>query len=242
MLAGLPFREIWAVDFEFTAPPGERPDPVCLVAVELRSGRTIKLWRDRFGPMPPYPTDAGALFIAYYASAELGCHKVLGWPMPARILDLFTEFRDRTNGLPTPAGAGLLGALTYFALDGIGATEKKDMRELIMRGGPWSEDERIAILNYCESDVTALLRLLPAMMPSLDLPHALLRGRYMAAAAIMEHNGTPIDVPTLRLLQQNWAGIQDQLIAEIDADYGLYDGRTFKLDRFERYLASMGIP
>ena len=24
------FREIWAVDFEFSAPPGERPSPVCL--------------------------------------------------------------------------------------------------------------------------------------------------------------------------------------------------------------------
>ena len=76
----------------------------------LRAGRTIRLWRDQFGPVPPYPTDSNTLFVAYYASAELGCHRVLGWPMPARILDLFTEFRDRTNGLTTPAGAGLLGA------------------------------------------------------------------------------------------------------------------------------------
>ena len=75
---------------------------------ELRGGRTIRLWRDQFGPTPPYPTGSDTLFVAYYASAELGCHRVLGWPMPARILDLFTEFRDRTNGLPTgrrgPAG------------------------------------------------------------------------------------------------------------------------------------------
>ena len=54
--------------------------------------------------------------------------------MPARILDLFTEFRDRTNGLTTPAGASLLGALTYFGLDAMGATEKEEMRALIMRG------------------------------------------------------------------------------------------------------------
>ena len=43
------FREVWAVDFEFVAPPGERPTPVCLVARELKSGRTIRLWRDQFG-------------------------------------------------------------------------------------------------------------------------------------------------------------------------------------------------
>jgi hypothetical protein len=114
--------------------------------------------------------------------------------MPERILDLFTEFRARTNGLGTPAGAGLLGALAYFGLDAIGATEKEDMRALVLRGGPWTADERAAILDYCQSDVAALERLMPAMLPGIDLPRALLRGRYMAAAATMEHAGTPIDM------------------------------------------------
>ena len=76
----------------------------------------------------------------------------------------------------------------------MGAAEKEDMRALILRGGPWTEDERAAILDYCEGDVEALERLLPAMLPKIDLPRALLRGRYMAAAAAMEHAGTPIDV------------------------------------------------
>src|ERR1035437_4713312 len=35
----LPFREIWVVDFEFGSKPGENPEPVCLVAWELKSGR-----------------------------------------------------------------------------------------------------------------------------------------------------------------------------------------------------------
>ena len=172
------------------------------------------------------------LFVAYYASAELGCYRVLNWPMPERILDLFTEFRARTNGLETPAGNSLLGALSYFGLDGMGAAEKEDMRALIMRGGPWTEDERTAILNYCEADVDALERLLPAMLPQIDLPRALLRGRYMAAAAAMEHAGTPIDVEMLELFRRRWTSIQDRLIAEIDAAYGVFEGRTFKAGRF----------
>ena len=94
--------------------------------------------------------------------------------MPARILDLFTEFRDRTNGLPTPAGASLLGALAYFGLDAMGATEKKEMRALIMRGRALDAEEQIAILDYCQGDVDALARLLPAMLPQIDLPRALL--------------------------------------------------------------------
>jgi DNA polymerase family A len=242
MLSTIPFREIWAVDFEFTAHPGERPNPVCLVAKELRTGRIIRLWHDQFGPTPPYPTDAGSLFVAYYASAELGCHRALNWPMPARILDLFTEFRDRTNGLTTPVGAGLLGALSYFGLDHIGATEKKEMRDLVLLGGPWSEQERTAVLDYCEGDVAALASLLPVMLPRLDLPHALVRGRYMAAAACMEYNGVPVDIPTLDRLRQNWTAIQDQLITDIDADYNVFDGRVFKLDRFEAFLTRAGIP
>src|SRR6516165_5605951 len=152
--------------------------------------------------------------------------------MPERILDLFIEFRACTNGLDTPAGNGLLGALAYFGLDGMGADENQEMRALILRGGPWSEDERTAILNYCEGDVEALDRLLPAMLPKLDLPRALVRGRYMAAAAAMEHVGTPIDVPTLGLFRRHWTDIQDQLIAEIDASYGVFEGRTLTRDRY----------
>src|SRR4029077_15397599 len=161
------------------------------------------------------------------ASAELGCYRALGWPTPPCILDLFTEFRNLTNGRQLPSGAGLIGALTYFGIDNIGATEKEEMRALIMGGGPWFEAERTAILDYCEGDVLALKRLLPVMLPHIDMPRALLRGRYMAAAAAMESTGVPIDAPTLQSLRDRWTDIQDDLIATVDADYGVYDGRPF---------------
>jgi DNA polymerase-1 len=162
--------------------------------------------------------------------------------MPERILDLFTEFRALSNGLPTVAGSSLLGALTHFGLDNIGATEKEDMRELVLGGGPWSEQAQADILDYCESDVDALKRLLPAMLPTVDLPRALLRGRYMAAVAQMEHNGIPIDTMMLDRLRCNWSSIQDQLIAAIDRNYGVFEGRTFKADRFAAWLARNHIP
>jgi DNA polymerase I len=245
------YPAIVVADFEFefgghtsfgdASRSGERPRPVCMVARELRSRQTWRLWRDEFGPLPPFPIGPDALFVAFYASAELGCFRALGWPKPASILDLFVEFRDRTNGLSTPAGAGLVGALTYFGLDTIGSQEKDELRALVLRGGPWSEQERTAILDYCATDIVALERLLPAMLPRIDLPRALLRGRYMAAAAAMEHNGVPIDLATLSLLQEHWTGIQDDLIRAID-DNGIYDGRTFKIDRWAYFLAAQGIP
>src|SRR5437762_295766 len=132
------YREIWLVDFEFSQPPGERPTPVCLVAREFRSGRTLRLWQDelRDRRMPPYPISPEALFVAYFASAELCCHLALGWPLPARVLDLYVEFRNRANGLSPPNGFGLLGALTYHGLDAMDSAQKKAMQELASRGGP----------------------------------------------------------------------------------------------------------
>jgi hypothetical protein len=236
------YRDVVVLDFEFGIASGERPAPLCLVAWELRSGRRFQLWQDQFGPAPPFATGQDVLVVAYYASAELGCYRVLGWPAPERILDLYTEFRDRTNGLPTPTGSGLLGALTYFALDGIGVTEKKDLQHAI-GNGTWRERyTRAEILDYCAGDVAALVRLLRAMLPQIDLPRALLRGRYMAAAAAMEHAGTPIDTTTLALLREHWTPIQDQLIVKIDAEYGVYEGRTFKAERFAAWLAANRIP
>jgi DNA polymerase I len=237
VLDALPFGQIWSADFEFDAKPGENPEPVCLVAWELRSGRKVRLWRDEFGDAPPYPNGPDVLFVAYYASAEIGCHFALGWPAPERVLDLFTEFRNHTNGIPTIGGAGLLGALAHYGLDSIDTGEKDEMRDLILRGGPWTGDERNAILAYCESDVAGLARLLPAMLTQIDIPRALLRGRYMVAAAQIEHNGVPIDTETLGYLNRYWSDIQDQLIADIDTNYGVYQGRTFKADSFAAWLA-----
>ena len=58
----------------------------------------------------------------------------------------------------------------------------------------------------------------------------------------MESNGIPIDMPALESLRAHWTDIQDRLIADIDADYGVYDGRTFKEDRFEQFLIRYNIP
>src|SRR6516225_7149212 len=127
-------HEIVLVDFEFEIGQGERPVPVCLVAHELRSGRRVRLFQDQLGSAPPYAAGPDVLFVAYYASAELGCYRVLGWPMPDRILDLFCEFRCRTNGLATPAGASLVGALAYFGIDHLAATKKHALQQAIGTG------------------------------------------------------------------------------------------------------------
>jgi hypothetical protein len=164
MLEALPFRTIVAVDFEFEfgGHVGNRPNPVCMVARELRTGQTWRLWRNEFSALPPFPTGPDVLFVAFYASAELGCFRALNWKMPERVLDLFCEFRNLTNGIREPGEPNsLIGALDYFGLDLIGSHHKKNMVDRILAGQPYSKSERAEILEYCEGDVLALGRLLP---------------------------------------------------------------------------------
>jgi hypothetical protein len=236
------FREIWLCDFEFSVSEGGRPTPVCMVAREYRTGRLLRFWRNELLERPPIDLSPSTLFVAYFASAELGCFLSLNWPTPARIIDLYAEFRCLTSGLTVPCGNSLLGALTFYGLGGLEVVEKESMRALALRGEPYSADEKEALLDYCQSDVDALARLLPAMLPRLDLSRALLRGRYTAAIAKMEWTGIPIDTHSLDTLRSSWTEIQQQLIQRIDAGRGIYDGRTFKTERFASWLVEQSIP
>ena len=237
------FREVWLVDTEFHAPPGEQPKPLCLVAREFRTGRTIRLWHDDLMGLraPPCPTGPSSLFVSYFASAEVGVHLALGWPVPVRILDLFTEFRCLTNGLATPHGRGQPGALAWHGLDPGDTDLKRAMRDLAVRGGPFTPEERAELLSYCESDVDGLSRLLPAMLPRIDLPRALLRGRYMSAVARIERAGVPIDVATHDRLHRNADALRERIVRDRDV-HGVYSGQSFVTARFADYLRRHDLP
>jgi DNA polymerase-1 len=244
MIGQRSFSEVVLADFEFFAPPGERPSPICLVARELVSGRVHRIFQDVLSDMthPPYPVGPDCLFVAYYASAEVGCHLELGWPAPHNIIDLFPEFRNATNGRSVPRGNGILGALVYYGLEVMNVSEKKEMRELAMRGGPYTSEERLGLIAYCEEDVNSLQRLWSVMLPTLDVERALLRGRYMGAAGRIEHEGVPIDMDSLTTLRTLWPDIQGALIEEIDADYGVFCGRSFRAELWEQWVRRRQLP
>jgi hypothetical protein len=211
------------------------------VAWELNSGRKLRLWWDEFGARPPYSIGPESLFVAYLASAELGCHEVLGWPMPTRILDLCVEFRWLSNGVPLATNKSLSGALTNFGHTGIDAAEKKSMQEAIAEHG--RSMNRREVLDYCESDVSALANLFPDMQPYIDFPRAVgIRGRYMAAVARMEIEGVPVDTVLHSRIVNGWSTIKERLIAEVDVEYGVFEGTVFKRDLFRNWTIQKGIP
>ena len=57
----------------------------------------------------------------------------------------------------------------------------------------------------------------------------------------MHATGTPIDTEMQQEIATYWEQIQDALIAQIDASYGVYDGRTFKIKNWAAYLQREGI-
>ena len=99
-----------------------------------------------------------------------------------------------------------------------------------------------AILDYCASDVYALERLLPALLPYIDLPRALLRGRYMGNLAAVENNRRshrcPPDLAREEALGR-YPGRSDQRRSM--PTIGVYDGRSFREERWEAFLEREGI-
>ena len=234
----LPFPEIWLVDTEFYpgaglangGREGDRITPLCLVAHEIRSGRTVRLWQDEFGPFPPYRLDSDALFVAYACAAEFGVHLALGWGEPARALDAYVEFRHCVNNGAVKSEDrekgffSLLGALRYFRVDALDLSNKDEMRDRILQGPPYTGQERDDILHYCEADVRALGRLLPRIIPAIrSLPHAMLRAKFQWPCANQERRGVPVDLPTLTTTRTHWAGMQLDLVRELDRPFGIYE-------------------
>jgi DNA polymerase family A len=234
----LPFREIWCVDAEFYPGAGylnggrngDLITPLCLVALELRSGRLVRLWQNELGPFPPYRLDPDALFVCYGLAAELAVHLACGWGEPARALDALVEFRHYVNSGKVKAEDrdkgfyGLGGALRYFLEDDLDLARKTDMRDRILQGPPFSAEEQRDILAYCEDDVRALARLVPHLIPTIrSLPHALLRAKFQWTMALQERRGIPADLPKLIRLRDRWQDIRLDLVRQLDRPFGCYE-------------------
>ncbi len=136
-----------------------------------------------------------------------------------------------------------MGACQQYGIAAIAESEKESARQKILQGPPYTDEEKTYIMDYCASDVMETVELFKkiAAESSFDIGTALFRGKYMETVAIMEYNGIPIDIETLTGLKENWTLIKEKLVQEIDSSYGVYEGTTFKISKFEQYLSTNGI-
>ena len=244
------FPRIILEDFEFIAAPGERPDVICGVFLDLGTGQITRLWRDRPDQVDPPPYDFGfdTLAVSFVFNAEGDCHLSLNWSLPRNVLDLSPEFKCHVNGKGIPRkNQGLIGALQYFGLSSIAPKHKDAMRDRIMKGRPFTAEEQQQILDYCAEEVKMLLRLLIKLLPYIDLPIALHRGEFVAALARSEHVGVPLDMEIFPQLadKKTWQEIRDSMVPRVDTR-GIYvcdklGAWHWNNARFEEVLTAEGI-
>lgn len=240
----LPDYPIWVVDTEYRPPrypkEGDPVQPIAWCGLELNSGREVQLWlaEGDYPTSPPYGPDA--LVIAFAAAAEASCYASMGWPTPARIIDLMPEANLQTNGPQAPR-MGLLACLRARGLGAMTAATKGDMRDRILKGPPFTTAERDLILQYCLEDVHATARLLEAV--PVDLDRALIRGRFAWHCGQIAHRGIPIDVPMHDAIRRHWPTIRAKLIEKVNPSYGFcYDENgVFRSKKFTAWLEEEGI-
>jgi hypothetical protein len=181
-------------------------------------------------------------------NAEGCCHLSLGQPLPKNVLDLSPEFKCQVNGKGiSRKNQGLIGALQYFGLSTIAPKRKDAMRERIMKGWPFTAEEREQILNYCAEDVEMLRQLLFKLLPHIDLPIALHRGEFVGCLARSEHVGVPIDMEIFPPLadKKTWREMRDSMVPLVDVN-GIYvqdklGGWHWNNARFEELVVAEGI-
>ena len=242
------FSEQTTVDFEYFAPDGRNPEVICMAAHELKSGKKHLCWSNQLYEMEdcPFPSGEDSLVICYSAPAELSSFYSLGWREPVWILDLYPEQRVLENGRlykkhKDHKPFSMVETLKHYGLAHIEASEKQSNQDLAQRGWPFSPAEKKLLMDYVDSDVDALDRLLPVMLPLIEnFREALFRGAFQKAVARSERHGIPLD-PNWKILKGKWPGILKTLIESTDAEYGCYEENpegkmVFKEELFDAYV------
>ena len=219
------FQHIWIVMCpEARAVQGHRPGGLTAWAA-LGSGSSLQCWHAEVRALsrPPYQTGPRTLIVTVEAGSLAGLHLMLGWPLPARAIDLLVEDRVANNGTLLTMGPSLAGALS-----------RQGLSTLALRGRATSPDA-------ITSRLTAIRELFTAMLPSIDIGRAQLRGRYIMAVARMEARGVPVDAMTIERLRSDWPQTRARAAAIVDRGFGVLDGGRLNVNLLRDWTSQRGI-
>jgi DNA polymerase I-like protein with 3'-5' exonuclease and polymerase domains len=216
-------------------------------------GVEYRYWLDGDTPREcPFDFDApGVVMVAWHLWAEASCFDLLGWKLPARMIDLAAEYRLAINdGHKRRMRFRLHDALEYMELaPEINESEKKGMQVRAGAGGPFTTQERARLLEYCASDVRDTERLwhrvwddhVPAKAPEHRWTHAMIRGRYAAIAGRMYLRGVPVDEEAVTTLVEHKDTLKSAVIGIAREEYPrLYEGESLPQANFETLLQQVG--
>jgi hypothetical protein len=249
-LGRLPYRRIICCDTEFRT-MGDPHRGWCLCGLELRTGEEYRLWLDGYIGPPPFLLDETTLFVAFVAGAEVATLLAHGWPMPARVFDLFQELRVVVNDGLAATRFGLETGCAHYSIATLEHTAKKAMQLEAQARTVWPPDKQREMVDYCFSDTEATARLFLCVLADWLNIHvgeeeralyfALRRGRFAAAMAEAELRGIPFDLSEWTALQAGretlFTAMVNDLKPELRAIYrNSRDGPVFTLEAFERVM------
>ena len=230
-----------ALDFEYKAVTGERPVPHCVVWKDFSSGRIGELFLGQGGVAPPCPPElmGNAVLVAHNLSAEAACFDALGWPLPEQGLCTKAEYRHKTNG--TNRKANLMAVCGHLGVPFMESFRKERMRDLAIRGGPFTPDERRRLLDYCREDVLVLEPLLSKLHPLGEGWE--IRGKFMLEEGRIQNRGVPVDAEGLMRWEEDKDRLRSEMAQEVNKRYDapLFEGARFKQKAFEEFLKLQGI-
>jgi hypothetical protein len=148
--------------------------------------------------------------------------------LPQRWFDTFLAWRFLTNR-PNPPDAGLSAALHQLGLAALAPAVKKELQQKIVKldfDEEYPADRRM-IIDYCLSDcdgASALYDSVSGRVESELMAHWV---EYLKAVARMELRG----IPTIRLA----------LIADVNRTWPIYEGESFRRDRFFAWCRHVGV-
>ena len=238
--------EIWSIDTEWGFPEGRIDhesawEPVVLCAVGSRSGHRLSFWgRD---PLAAFFRDhANDLFVAHYAIAEMKYLLRCGVPLPTMWFDTFVGLRYISNR-PQTCEAGLAQALIRLGMPGLLPSDKKDLRQKILhlRFDADKPADRNEITDYCYADCdgcAGLYRHLVSRVAGGVMSHWC---EYLKGVARMELRGIPFDIERYDRIQSMAPTIKASLIANVNATSPVFDGNSFRREKFLAWCRNVGI-
>ncbi len=235
------FKSIWLIDFEYKQVNEFITEVHCCVIKNLLTKEIIRLFGEELNTPPDFLNDEEGLFVAFYGIAEFRCFLKLGWSFPKYHIDLYVEFKNIVNNTSYAKRGSLLSVLSFYGLDSLETQEKEDMRNLAIRGEPYTKNERVSLINYCQSDVEALEKVFPKIIAEREIPYALFRGDYIKALSIVEDNGVPVDTKRIMDFEDYFPALRAKLVKEFDPDGLFYDGLVFKYQKLLNYVQKYNI-
>lgn len=117
----------------------------------------------------------------------------------------------------------LLAAASTYGIHLESAEFKVQMRDLILRGHPYSPEEQVKILNYCELDVRETAGLAEKMWTDIpDLRSAVFRGASARGFAWARTTGIPVDADMLQRLNARWPAVSAELAKQVQDEFPVF--------------------